>query len=1236
MADKFDKINDAENITSDVDIWQSNKRHTENEFKEMFKSPTLKLLDRVNDKIDDINERIMSTELPENVRINGSLQSRIAQNENDIDKLQSYEPHVKELADAAALSAKNALNSEINTIATKKAMDANNAATIAETNAIKESALSDTLALKNAAEAARDTAQKFAVDENSFTYNGITYYSARHWAELSRGFYENRNKALAFDTTQQALDWYDGKFTRADGLTKENLVIGDLIFIKTVGVPDAWYCGGECIETDEKQWWVGYPFSQWEGDKVALQEFTERAELACDKAELTLTRAQEASTEAEAAKTAALSAQAGSETARDDARTAANNSATSVIAAKASETASKVSETNAKSSEDKSKASETNAKISENKTSEYMQSASALSDAAALSASAAEASAIEADTKAQAAARSETNASASAATAGQHKTAAEAAKTAAEIARTAAQTSATAAATSATEAKTSETNAAASANDSNSSSTHSETQAEAALAAAVRAEAAAQRTEAIANGLQKKLPFDTVQDVLDWYNNDGTITVNGQSYTPADLRVGDDIYVIETGVSDVWYVGEGKNETDSSLWWYGLPFTYLETNSEELIGYSEEAKAARDAAKTSETLSGQYAAQAQVNAGSSETSRLASEAAKTAAEAAKNAAIESESNAADSAIQAKTDADYLRSNRDSIALIDGTYPNLGAGKDGNGNIIADTYATKDEAFSPNNLPNWEQVTTKPEKYDRSIQPIFNSSYGDTKIGYLKLITIDVGNAYYVNSPLYFLVSQRDFTPTYICLKFASVAALNPGVKDFYYYGGNSDIWYAQSGSKTDIYVAKAESYDQMSVSDCIRPGYVSSLNITFSSDLVSTLPSGAVRAKKYIGYTPQDIGAVKKTGDVMTGSLGVDTINGATLENAMLRQLTNNGNIVVGSTLQHLRLVGNEVRPKYSNDDADETTYSELALVSDLSPYAQKDESVLLEGDQTINGNKTFSRDVTIKGENIYECIPATSSGYARGLICQSADGSTSYGAFGWLGNGTNEPYAYIFGKRGTSPSWYFPQYGIVLNAANELELRATNIKANCEIQEQGQRVYSPNNLPQRIEAIYTANGGQQPPSYVGTNSLKCNMMDGFMGASGYTDLGYMDVLLMNAYSWSDVPYATALGIKKVDGAPRAYIASGGNTDHWSGATMLYSQADPPEYVKDYGNEGLQKIYIGYSGAGVSQSEFLHFAAYKIHSNGGYDIKDMSASTAKKVLGVPTFSLSGTTLTITT
>lgn len=101
------------------------------------------------------------------------------------------------------------------------------------------------------------------------------------------------------------------------------------------------------------------------------------------------------------------------------------------------------------------------------------------------------------------------------------------------------------------------------------------------------------------------------------------------------------------------------------------------------------------------------------------------------------------------------------------------------------------------------------------------------------------------------------------------------------------------------------------------------------------------------------------------------------------------------------------------------------------------------------------------------------------------------------------------------------------------------------------------------------IVGQYTGSGGRVPPSYVGANAVKCNMMNGFEGLNTPNLDGYMDVLMMNAYYWNDVPYATALGIKKGNGGVRAWIANGGNTSSWSQVAELLTSANYTEYAAD-------------------------------------------------------------------
>ena len=81
------------------------------------------------------------------------------------------------------------------------------------------------------------------------------------------------------------------------------------------------------------------------------------------------------------------------------------------------------------------------------------------------------------------------------------------------------------------------------------------------------------------------------------------------------------------------------------------------------------------------------------------------------------------------------------------------------------------------------------------------------------------------------------------------------------------------------------------------------------------------------------------------------------------------------------------------------------------------------------------------------------------------------------------------------------------------------------------------------------VTGVYTGSGGAQPPSYVGSGTVRFNMMD---RPSGLGSHEYCDYMLMDTYGGGDVPYVTALGIGK-SSVPRAYIAVGqkGNTSGW-------------------------------------------------------------------------------------
>ena len=84
---------------------------------------------------------------------------------------------------------------------------------------------------------------------------------------------------------------------------------------------------------------------------------------------------------------------------------------------------------------------------------------------------------------------------------------------------------------------------------------------------------------------------------------------------------------------------------------------------------------------------------------------------------------------------------------------------------------------------------------------------------------------------------------------------------------------------------------------------------------------------------------------------------------------------------------------------------------------------------------------------------------------------------------------------------------------------------------------------------------------GRKPPSYIGDGRARFRMMRGFKGLDDPP--GYMDCLLMNTYRDSTQKYATALGILKKEGCPRAYIAVGdASAERWNAQAELVTTAN--------------------------------------------------------------------------
>lgn len=214
----------------------------------------------------------------------------------------------------------------------------------------------------------------------------------------------------------------------------------------------------------------------------------------------------------------------------------------------------------------------------------------------------------------------------------------------------------------------------------------------------------------------------------------------------------------------------------------------------------------------------------------------------------------------------------------------------------------------------------------------------------------------------------------------------------------------------------------------------------------------------------------------------------------------------------------------------------------------------------------------------------VYLAANAGTGGWARGYWSGNTNSDTSSGVtFGGYGNGNTPNYAYIgvganlsyssvnnlkvytdkvtFGNKTLATVDQIPTIpsisittsgsGNVVTGISASGHTLTVTKGSASVSVSWNDItgkpssFTPSaHTHEYIVGKYTGSGGVIAPGSIGTNKLQCNMMYVNAESSGG---GYCDWILMNAYSWSDVPYATAIGVVKA-ATPSAYIMSGPNS----------------------------------------------------------------------------------------
>lgn len=214
----------------------------------------------------------------------------------------------------------------------------------------------------------------------------------------------------------------------------------------------------------------------------------------------------------------------------------------------------------------------------------------------------------------------------------------------------------------------------------------------------------------------------------------------------------------------------------------------------------------------------------------------------------------------------------------------------------------------------------------------------------------------------------------------------------------------------------------------------------------------------------------------------------------------------------------------------------------------------------------------------------VYLAANAGTGGWARGYwIGNTNSASTSGVTFGGYGNGDTPSYAYIgvgtnlsysavnnlkvytdkvtFGNKTLATVDQIPTIpsisittsgsGSVVTGISASGHTLTVTKGSASVSVSWDDItgkpssFTPSaHTHEYIVGKYTDSGGVIAPGSIGTYKLQCNMMYTNAESGGG---GYCDWILMNAYSWSDVPYATAIGVVKA-ATPSAYIMSGPNS----------------------------------------------------------------------------------------
>ena len=112
-------------------------------------------------------------------------------------------------------------------------------------------------------------------------------------------------------------------------------------------------------------------------------------------------------------------------------------------------------------------------------------------------------------------------------------------------------------------------------------------------------------------------------------------------------------------------------------------------------------------------------------------------------------------------------------------------------------------------------------------------------------GYVKVAEIKI-TSNYQNQSVYFLISQRGKQISTLEIQFTNINNSDPNLYRFYRTGEIEAYMHKTGTGIWDLYITKAESYDNIDILDFRKGSYMNGFTVTWTNIQASSVPSGAI------------------------------------------------------------------------------------------------------------------------------------------------------------------------------------------------------------------------------------------------------------------------------------------------------------------------------------------------------------------------------------------------------